>query len=238
MKTALLTLTIFCFWSHFARGEPVESVRGEPAHLGPIEQVESIRIDTDIFPMNCSVSVPDISEWEVSQTSRIGFRLSGETVSYLGVDIEHTTYHNPDSGEFMKVFNRHIPLILSSPKQTNERVISDVATAIYVQKDEEDRFDEIGKKMDPFLYVYWLVRENPRNGNDMLDSDVDIWFMPPDGSCRFFQNEPIKVRFLTENIGNGKARNVLVGVQYQIGGVYHILKVDRRDVVHLMEGGN
>jgi len=42
---------------------------------------------------------------------------------------------------------------------------------------------------------------------------------------------------MTENVGNGKPRNVFVGVRYRIGDVYHILKVDRRDVANLMNGG-
>jgi len=213
MKTVLI-LAVLCFYPYLARA------------------------DTDIFPANCeSPSVPDISNWEVVRQSRIEFRLSDETVAYLGLDIEHEIYRNPDSGEFMKVFSRHIPLILSRPKQTDERVIEDVATALYVQKDEEDRLAELGSKMDPFLYVYWRVQKNSRNENDMLDGDVNIWFMPSDGSCRFFQNEPVDIQFMTENVGNGKPRNVFVGVRYRIGDVYHILKVDRRDVANLMNGG-
>lgn len=187
------------------------------------------------FPANCSVPVPDISGWEVTQQSRIEFRLSDWSVAYLGMDVEHRTYRNLNSGEFVEVFSRHIPFIPSRPKQTNERVISDVATTLYVRKDEEDRLGELDEKMDQFLYVYWRVRENPRNGNDMLDGDVNIWFMPFDGSCHFIQNEPVDIQFMTENMGNGKPRNVFVGVQYQIGEIYHILKVDRRNVVNLME---
>ncbi|MBI4158477.1 MAG: hypothetical protein HY505_02575 [Candidatus Yanofskybacteria bacterium] len=211
MKTVLLVLIVFCFCPYLARG------------------------DTDIFPASCSVPVPDISGWEVGQTSRIEFRLSDETVAYLGLDVEHRTYRNPDSGEFMKVFSRHIPLIPSRPKQTNERVIADVATELYVQKDEKDRLGELNKKMDSFLYVYWRIQKNSRNGNDMLDGDVDIWFTSFDGSCHFMQNEPIGIQFLSENVGNGKPRNVFVGVKYQVGDVYHILKIDRRDVSDLME---
>ena len=223
------------------------------------------RADTKIFPANCESSpVPDISGWEVDQTSRIEFRLSDETVAYLGVDIEHKTYRDLNSGEFMKVFSRHIPFIPSRPKQTDERVIEDVVTELYVQKDEEDRLGELEGKMDPFLYVYWRVRENPRNGNDILDGDVDIWFMPSDGSCRFFQNEPVDIQFMTESVGNGTPRNVFVGVIYKFEickdknniddesrgyknknscpedekeVFYHILKVDRRDVAYLAEGG-
>ncbi len=193
------------------------------------------RADTNTFPANCSVPVPDISGWEVTQQSRIAFRLSDQTVAYLGLDVEQRIYRNPDSGESMQVFNRHIPFIPSRPKQTNERLISEVATALYVQKDEEDRLVELHKKIDPFLYVYWRVQKNPRNGNDMLDGDVNIWFMPSSGECHFAQNKPIGIQFMSENIGNGKSHNVFVGVKYQIGGVYHILKVDRRDVANLME---
>ena len=221
MKTVLI-LTVLCFFPYLARAD----------------STSSLQADTDIFPANCkNPSVPDISGWEMTQWSRIEFRLSDYTVAYLGLDVEHRTYRNPDSGESMKVFSRHIPFIPSRPKQTNERVIVDVATELYVQKDEEDRLGKLDKKMDPFLYVYWRVRANPRNGNDMLDGDVNIWFMPSDGSCHFFQNELINIQFMTENMGEGKPRNVFVGVQYQIGEAYHILKVDRRDVAHLMNGG-
>jgi len=67
---------------------------------------------------------------------------------------------------------------------------------------------------------------------------VDIWFLRPSGECLTARNERVGVQFMTENVGNGKPRNVFVGVKYQVGDIYHILKVDRRDLVQLMgEGG-
>src|SRR3989338_7947436 len=210
MKTVLI-LAVLCFFPYLARA------------------------DTEIFPANCSVPVPDITGWEITRQSRIEFRLSDQTVAYLGLDIERSTYRNPDSGEFMQVIRRHTPATFAQPKQENDRLLGEMVEVFYAEKDMKDLLDALEKKTDSFLYVYWRIRTNPRNGNDVLDGDVNIWFMPPGGECRFVQNEPIGVQFMTEHIGNGKPRNVFVGVKYQVGDVYHILKVDRRDVANLME---
>lgn len=230
MRKGLVLALVFCFYPYFVRGEPVESV-----FVGTPKK----------FPANCeSPPVPDISGWEVTRQSRIEFRISDMATAYLGLDVERKIYHDTDSGEFMEVFSRHIPLIPSRQKIPDNRLVREVVALERVRQEEENRLAELEKETDVFLYIYWRVRTNPNNGNDALDGDVNIWFMPSDGSCRFFQNELVDIQFMTENMGDpeklrngagGKPRNVFVGVKYQISGVYHILKVDRRDVANLME---
>lgn len=213
MRTTLLALIIFCFSPYLARA------------------------DTDIFPANCFVPPPDISGWEVVPISRIEFRLSDTAVAYLGLDIEYTEYRNLiNTKEFVKVVSRHIPLI-PEQKKLNERVILDAATALYARKEEQDKLKELDEKTDPILYVRWQTKDDPRTGRDIQYGDVDLWFLKPSGECLVAKNEKVGVQFLTENVGNGKPRNVFVGVKYQIGDAYHILKIDRRDVLLLMNGG-
>lgn len=242
MKTALLTLLVFCFCPHLARGEPVESARA----------------DTDVFPANCSIAAPDISDWEVVKTPRTEFRISDLTVAYLGLAIEYADYRNPLNGkEFVRVFSRHIPLI-PEQKDPNERVILDVVIMLYNQKEERERLAQLEKESDVFLFMRWRTGDNIRTGGDMLDGDVDLWFLKSDGGCLVAKNEKVTIQFSSENVGNGKPRNVFVGVQYSIEiypdenicsedeskdedvckvqKFYHILKVDRRDVLQLTNG--
>ena len=219
MKTVLM-LAIICFFPYLARA------------------------DTDVFPANCSVPVSDINGWETVRTSRVEFRLSDEVVAYLGMDVLYATYRNPsDSGEFVQVIGRHVPGIFATQKPKDERLILEVVTTTYDQENREDFFSEIVKKVDLILYLHWRVRENPRTGGDMLDGDVSIWFLASSGECLVAKNEKVKTQFLTENTGDpeklrngagGKPRNVFVGVKYQVGDSYHILKVDRRDLIQLM----
>lgn len=191
--------------------------------------------DTNTFPANCSVPVPDISGWETNQQSQIEFRLSNQAIAFLGLVVESKTYRNPHSGETIMVFNRHTPMIFAEQKEENERLLEEAVILFYAEKEKNDLLSKLKERIDPLLYVYWRIQENPRNGNDMLDGDVNIWFMPSDGSCQFSQNKEIGIQFMTENIGNGRSRNVFMGVKYQIDGAYHILEVDRRDVANLME---
>ncbi|OGN03822.1 MAG: hypothetical protein A2655_00995 [Candidatus Yanofskybacteria bacterium RIFCSPHIGHO2_01_FULL_43_42] len=226
-KSLVLASIVFCFCPYFARGEPARSEL--------IERVESARADTDIFPANCVIPAPDISGWEIVQTSRIEFRISDEAVAYLGLDIEYAEYRNPDDpGEFVRVVSRHIPMIPARPVINNGQLFREVATALYVQKKEQDRLNEIGKKTDSILVVRWRTKKNSRTGKDMKDGNVDIWFLQSSGECLTTQNKRVGVQFMTENVGNGKPHNVFVGIKYQVGDAYHILKVDRRDLVQLM----
>lgn len=210
MRTALLSLAIFCFCPYLARA--------------------------DVFPANCSVPVPDISEWKVLSKSRAEFRISDTAAAYLGLDIEYTEYRNPiNAGEFVKVTSRHVPLI-SEQKKLNERVILDTALTLYAQKAEQVRLSELADKVDPVLFMRWRTKENPRTGKNERDGDVDLWFLKFSGECLVAKNKKVATQFLTENVGNGKPRNVFAGVKYQIGDAYHILKVNRFDLVHLTEG--
>jgi hypothetical protein len=188
-----------------------------------------------IFPDNCSVPVPNINEWEKSYQSRIEFRLSDTSNVYLGLSVESSFYHNSASGEFVQVFSRHIPFISSKPSNFNERLFSDTMKALYAENKEKEKLNNLNKRSDPFLYVYWRIIKNPRNGNDMLDGDVNIWFLNSNGLCVFIQNEPIKIQFLSESLVDKKSKNVLVGIKYQIKDYYHILKADRREVVNLIK---
>ena len=193
------------------------------------------RADTP-FPANCSVPVPDISGWEAIQASRVEFRLSDKTVAYLGVTVKYIEYRNPANvREFVEVVRRYIPLV-SERQNLDELIISQTAIALSVRKEEEDRLNQLEKETDPILYVRWLTKENSRTGKDVKDGDVDIWFLQSSGECLVVQNEWVGVQFVTENVGNGKPRNILVGVKYQVGDAYHILKVDRRDDDVLTKG--
>lgn len=212
MKTVLLALIIFCFCPYLARA------------------------DTR-FPANCSVPAPDISGWELVSDSRIEFRLSDSAVAYLGLAVEYTEYRNPaDARESVKIFSRHIPLI-SEQKKLNEEIILDAATALYNREEERKRFEKIDKEIDPILFIRWQTEKNPRTGRSTKDGDVDMWFLASSGECLIDHNEKVSIQFLTESVGNGDPHNVFVGVKYQVGDAYHILKVDRSDVTALMEGG-
>lgn len=228
MRIVLLILLAFCFYPYFARGEPIESARADTDMLA-VSQVES-------FPANCSVSAPDITGWETVRTSRIEFRLSDYAAAYLGLDIEYAEYRNPlNSREFIRVISRHTPLI-SVQNKLNERVILDAATTLYNQKEEQDRFNKLEKEIDSILFMRWGTKENPRTGKDMQDGDIDLWFLKSSGECLVAKNKKLGEQFLTENVGDGKPKNVFVGVKYRIGDVYHILKVNRGDILLLTNG--
>ncbi|OGN02564.1 MAG: hypothetical protein A2651_00070 [Candidatus Yanofskybacteria bacterium RIFCSPHIGHO2_01_FULL_42_12] len=205
MKTALLALIFFCFCPYLARGEPA-------------------RADTP--------SVPDISGWIVVSVSRIEIRLSDDAVAYLGLDVK---YQNPANlREFVRVISRHLPLVLSKKYPKNQRLFREVAAASSAQKEERDRLNELSAKTDPFLYVQWRIQKDARTEKDAQGRDVSIWFRPFDGNwLPVIKNEKVKIEFLSENVGNGKTHNILVGRKYQVGGSYHILKLDRFDLVRL-----
>lgn len=192
----------------------------------------------DTNPLVVSVSnppIPDISSWTVVNMLRIDFRISDNVPAYIGLEIE---YNNPaDPREFVQVIRRHIPLILSKPKRSDRRLLSEMADVFYNQREEQDRLKENSDKSDPVAYIRWQIRKDPNTGRDALDGDVDIWFMPPDGDWRFVKNEKKVVEFLTENVGNGKPHNIFSGIKYQIGDVYHMLKVARSDILRVLEGG-
>lgn len=222
-----MALVVFCFFPYLACGEP--------ARPDLVEGVEFIR--ANIFPANCSdPSVPDVGGWEVVQKSRVEFRISDEAAAYLGLAIEYTDYRNPlNVNEVVKVISSHIPLISERPKQLNERSLFEITATSYIQKEEQDHLDKLEKETDPILYMRWKIKKDSSTGRNMKDGAVDLWLMQPGGKCFSAQNQKVAIQFLTESVGDGKPRNVFVGVKYRIGDIYYILKVDRRDLIKLVE---
>lgn len=217
MKTLLLAVAVLLY-PYFAR-----------AHIDILEMNKF-----KPFPENCPNPIPDVSGWEVIGKSRIEFRLSDEALAYLGLDIEYTILRNPNSGESMQIISRHRSRMFARQKVEDNRKFAQVAASLYADRDEQEMFAELEKELDPILYIYWIVGKNPATEERTKDGDTNTWFMSSDGSCLFTQNKKVGVQFLSENVGNGKPRNVFVGVKYQIGDVYHILKINRRDVLTIM----
>ena len=151
-------------------------------------------------------------------------------VAYLGLDVK---YQNPaDPRESVRVISRHTPLILFKNHPKNEKLFREAATLSYIQKEAQDRLNELSSKTDPFLYVQWRTQKDARTGRNV--QDVSIWFRPSDGNwLPVIKNEKVKIEFLSENVGNGKTHNILVGRKYQVGSSYHILKLDRFDLIRL-----
>lgn len=179
-------------------------------------------------------SIPKIDGWNVVGMSRIELRVTDETVVYLGFIVE---YSNPnDSREFVRVTRRHIPLPISKPKLTDGR-FSEASIATYVQKEEQDLLTAKTLESDPIIYIQWRTKENQRTKRDMLDGDVNIHFMSPDGNWHFSLNDKEVVEFLTENVVNGETHNVFSGMMYKVKDYYHILRVDRDVLAKLLEGG-
>lgn len=179
--------------------------------------------------------VPDISGWNVVSISRIALNVSDTTVAYLGLEVEYSNPSNPR--EFVRVTQRHIPLIISKQNKPSVRLLSEMAAVFYTKKEEQGRLLEIAKKSDSIIYTQWRIKENIRTGHDMLDGDFDVWFLSSKGDWAFVKNQEIKIEFMTENVGNGKPHNVFSGMKYQVGSIYHIVRIDRNDLVKLFEGG-
>lgn len=185
------------------------------------------------YPVQASDEPPNFRDWTVKNISRIELRISDRAVAYLGFETE---YSNPnDPTEFAEVIDRHIPLIVAK-KKYNQRQFVAASISSYVDKEEQDRLRELSKMSDTFIVMRWKVKKDPRTGNDLLDGNMNIWFMPANGKWFFVENGQVSVEFLTENIGNGKSGNVFSGMRFKLFNNYHLLKVDRSDIM-VLEGG-
>lgn len=177
---------------------------------------------------------PDITSWNVVNISRTVLQVSDVTVAYVGLEVKYSNPTNPK--EFIIVIRRHIPLIVSKSKNQNGRSLGEAVIVFYNQKEEQDRLAEVSKKSDPIIYTRWRTKKNPHTGHDMLDGDFEVWFLSPEGDWVFIKNQEVETEFMTENVGNGKPHNVFSGMKYQVGNMYHIIRVDRNDLLKLFVG--
>ena len=142
-----------------------------------------------------------------------------------------------ESKEFLRVVSRHIPAIFVRSQFGDKRSFLREAVTRYSQKEEADQLAELSKNLDPFLYVYWRTVKNSETKRKELDGDVNVWLLRANGECLFVQNEKIDIEILSENVGNGQRKNVLAGIKYQIGNFYHLLKIDRDDLIAVIKEG-
>lgn len=204
------------------------------------------RADTGQTPTTVEASPlpPDITGWDVVDMSRIELIVSDDIIAYLGFSVE---YNNPnDTNEFVRVYSRHVPLIIAKTHKVNERMAMEVYALIYNQQEAEKKLKQVSLLADPFIYERWRTMKNPLTGHqDKLDGDTSIWFMPAeglnaDGSWYFFKNERVSVEFFTENINSNKPKdkpyNVFSGTEYRVGNLSHIIKLDR-NILTALAGG-
>ena len=179
--------------------------------------------------------VPNVTNWKVVNVSRIELRISDCASVYIGLETE---YNNPANlKSFVRIVSRYIPVPIYKCRKDNKKLLSETATTLYVQKEEQDLLSERSKQSDPFLYIQWQTTEDSRTGRDRLVGDVILGIMPADGSWVITKNEKVTVEFMTENIGNGKPHNIFSGNESRIGNTYHIIRVDRNDIIQLLGGG-
>lgn len=195
--------------------------------------------------VEASLSPPDITGWNVVDTSRIELIVSDDIIAYLGFSTE---YNNPDDpSEFVRVYSRHIPLVIAKTHKVNERMAMEVYALIYNQQEAEKKLRQVSLLADPFIYERWKMTKNLLTGRqDKLDGDVGIWFMPAeglraDGSWYLFKNERVGVEFFTENINSNKPKakpyNVFSGIEYRVGDLSHMIRLDRNILIALAGRG-
>ncbi|MDO8496225.1 MAG: hypothetical protein Q7S43_02110 [bacterium] len=215
---ALTVIVVSLFCPYFARADTAQlAVSSNP----PVVSISN-------------PPVPDITDWKVVNMSRTALNVSDVTVAYLGLEIEYSNPSNPR--EFVRIIKRHIPLIVSKQNKPDIRLLAEMASVFYTKKEEQDRLLEISKKSDPIIYTRWRTKDNAHTGHDTLDGDFDVWLLSSKGDWTFAKNQEIKIEFMTENVGNGKPHNVFSGMKYQVGDVYHIIRIDRNDLLKLFKG--
>jgi len=226
-KSLICSILIsLCFCPYLARGESVESTRADTSQIVANQPALS-------QPNASNLPIPDITGWTVTGTSRVELRVSSDLVAYIGLVVQ---YSNPaNSREFIRAVRRHIPRIISHQKKTDERLFSEAVIMFYSQKEEEESLREVSDKSDPVVYIQWRTKENIRNGNDMQDGSFNIWLLRPDGTWYWSQNKKEVIEFLSENISNGKSQNVFSGMKYGVSDIYHIIRINRSDLIRIFE---
>lgn len=190
--------------------------------------------DVSAGQLNCQL-IPDVSGLLTINISRIELRISDKDVAYMGLEID---YQNPsDRNEFLRVIKRHIPLIISKKKNPNEKKFGEMILTYYTEKEEEDRLKEVSDKSDPIAYVQWRTKQNPIHGRDEQDGPFRVCLMSFDGNFVSFDGQRLELEFLSENVTNGNQYNIFSGMEYRLGDIYHIHRINRDDLKALFELG-
>jgi len=103
------------------------------------------------------------------------------------------------------------------------------------KQEEEARLNKLIEQSDSVVYIYGRTKANPRTGKDMPDGDINVCILASSGNWFCDKNKDVGIEFLSENVGNGKPRNVFTGMEYGIDEIRHINRIDRNDLKRLFD---
>lgn len=238
MKKALITLMIV-FYPYLA-----------------IAKSDLARAESNSAGADTNPPIPNITGWViVNDESHIDLQVSDRVIAYLGI---RAKYQNPDdSREFVRLISRYNPVVFGKPKKPNERLLNEKAIQSYSERDRLDYLNKLAKETDPIIYIRWRTKEDSRTGRDLQDGDAEVWLLSADGNWFYKKIKPasheptrpelaewvelVDVEFLTENSGNGESP-ISAGIAYsikssQFGEISHIVRINRNDLMQLLEGG-
>lgn len=174
-----------------------------------------------------TASPPSTENWTVYSEEVIEIRLGDYgTTAYLGLII---IYQNPDNeNEFIKVVKRHTPII--SVKHAIKDKRSRYVVRKYSENNESSALDKLRKEADDIVYVRWKQKKDSWTDEYIQDGIIESWMLKQSGLWVHASERRVARRSISEPVGK-KGETELVGFQFRLGELYHILRIDTADIL-------
>lgn len=178
---------------------------------------------------------PDVSGWTQVIQRELEFRVDDYRPCFVGTVTE---YRNPENAnEYVRVFRRHVALVSQRPRELSDsgrqgtvwnRAQSDLS---HHESSLREALKRAQEAADPFGYIRWRVTKDERTGQDILAAPLESWLLSQAGDWSYAFNEEISTSPYSEPLRADTRKNVIVGVKFWLGGVFHILRVQEKDLL-------
>ncbi len=187
---------------------------------------------TSLAGTQSSNSPPNLEGWKLveSHETNLEAKVQAGGLVYTAYFGYVEDYQGPGTpGEFVRVIKRYVPVILVVEDDQQKQTLQTEVVSNYSRKASQDVLSKVHTKADAVGYTRWHVTKDSRTGEDIRTGAVESWLRIQNGDWVYA--EGIIEKELYSEIASDSKKAILVGVKFSLGNKYHIMRVDRADMV-------
>ncbi len=180
-------------------------------------------------------SPPDIKNFTPILSKELEFQIDDYKTALVGKVVEYQ--NSNDLNEFVRVYYRQVAIISERAQEKNSTEAANRDTNLsnlnYHLKEEAEALARVQKATDAFAYVQWRTVRDPRSGQKIKDGFFQSWLLEQNGNWTFSNAYNLDTSPFSEPSKDNPKKRINVGIQFDLVGAVHIVRIDQDDVMNL-----
>lgn len=180
------------------------------------------------------IGPPDVNNFKPTLSKELEFRIDDYKTAFVGKIVVYQNQN--DLNDFVRVYYRQIAIVSGRPKEVNgsgpDGRNVNMSNLNYHRREETEALHKVQLSMDPFIYIQWRTKRDPRTGQDIRDGPYRVWTLNQEsGNLVFNSDQDVLSIPFSEPSKTDPKKNVPVGIKFSVGGSeVHIIRIDQDDL--------